>query len=297
MQLEFVPDLLREVLGARATVRATRQVVTRDDYAVLIADVGSQHVVVKLAGAAAPSWARAEEWDRLVPLTEMVRAAGVRVPEIVSVDASMQRWPVRVQVRTYLDGTTWREANLPTGNCDALFTDFGDTVARLHGIRCNAFGEFGVPSSHYVTALEQRAVHRIPNQQHVELFRALIEAHRPLLACVSEPAFTHDDLNHTNLLVENRTGAWRMVGLVELDSAWAGNPESDLARLELWRGMMAPAFWTAYLARAQVADDYQQRRGVLQLLWCLEYAQPTSDHHEVTAKVCALLGVPPVRFG
>ena len=92
-------------------------------------------------------------------------------------------------------------------------------------------------------------------------------------------------------------GNWHLAGVLDFDSAWAGNPESDLARLELWRGMMHPSFWSTYAAAHRVADSYASRRALLQLLWCLEYAHPTREHNAVTAGVCGELGIPPIVFG
>ena len=92
-------------------------------------------------------------------------------------------------------------------------------------------------------------------------------------------------------------GNWHLAGVLDFDSAWAGNPESDLARLELWRGMMHPSFWSTYAAEHRVADSYASRRALLQLLWCLEYAHPTREHNAVTAGVCGELGIPPIVFG
>jgi hypothetical protein len=60
--------------------------------------------------------------------------------------------------------------------------------------------------------------------------------------------------------------------------------------------MMHPRFWDTYAAAQRVADTYAQRRALLQLLWCLEYARPTADHHAVTAAVCDELGIAPVVF-
>jgi hypothetical protein len=61
--------------------------------------------------------------------------------------------------------------------------------------------------------------------------------------------------------------------------------------------MQHPAFWAAYTSeRGQLPPDSAARLPLLQLLWCLEYAQPTPEHHAVTDSVCAALGIAPIRF-
>jgi fructosamine-3-kinase len=87
-----------------------------------------------------------------------------------------------------------------------------------------------------------------------------------------------------------------VAALLDFDSAWASQGESDLARLELWRGMTGSEFLPAYEAIQPLKPGYRDRRPLYQLLWCLEYASPTPEHHADTATVCAELGIAPVRF-
>ena len=77
----------------------------------------------------------------------------------------------------------------------------------------------------------------------------------------------------------------------------ARSMQSDLARLAFWDGMAGTAFWAGYGVTRSPTPREAERRLVLQLLWCLEYAQPTPRHHEDTARVCAALGLPPLAFG
>ena len=113
------------------------------------------------------------------------------------------------------------------------------------------------------------------------------------------PCLSHEDLNPTNLLVaaDAATGRWRLTGLLDFDSAWVGGPESDLARISLWEGMTGAAFWAAYAPRRSPNAEARERRLILQLLWCLEYAQPTPRHQADTRAVCAALGLPALNFG
>jgi len=85
-----------------------------------------------------------------------------------------------------------------------------------------------------------------------------------------------------------------LVAILDFDSAWAGNRESDLARLELWDGMVGAGFWEAYKQRHDVSEGYHQRCLVHQLMWCLEYARTTPRHLADTQRVCAALGIAPI---
>ncbi|MGH2410114.1 MAG: fructosamine kinase family protein, partial [Chloroflexota bacterium] len=106
----------------------------------------------------------------------------------------------------------------------------------------------------------------------------------------------HEDLNPYNILVHDDAGGLPTVAVIDFDSAWAGCSESDLARLEFWRGMVGEGFWKAYRSCASVDPRYPERRPFYQLLWCLEYASATPQHLADTAAVCRSLGIPPVTF-
>ena len=50
---------------------------------------------------------------------------------------------------------------------------------------------------------------------------------------------------------------------------------------------------------AAVAAEYMMRRPLLQLLWCLEYAEhhASAEHQALTNGVCAELGLPEIQLG
>ena len=114
-------------------------------------------------------------------------------------------------------------------------------------------------SQTYLSALMARARRRIANPAHAELFSTVLQAHASDFAGITEPRLTHEDLNPSNLLVvpgENEGDDWRISAILDFESAWAGCPESDIARLELWRDMMDDGFYEGYTATQPIAADY-----------------------------------------
>ena len=103
-------------------------------------------------------------------------------------------------------------------------------------------------------------------------------------------------LESDNLLITRDHGVAHLAGVLDFGSAWFGNPESDLARLQLWDGMMHPTFWSAYGSELRDSEGYAWRRPVLQLLWCLEYASASPRHRAVTASVCHQLEIASISF-
>jgi hypothetical protein len=250
MDLSFLPDLVTEALGASQHMIAYEVTVDRPDYCVVVVQLASPgaKISIKLAGVDAPRWASAQAFLRAQLLSQLVRDQGVVVPEVLAVDTTCTRWPVRYLIATFVPGETWITTSYHFDETDrqVVFAELGSAVARIHSVEFDAFGDLDsygtIPDgSPYVDALTRRAVQRIP--KYFELFEELIYQHRDVLKEVSQPRLTHEDLNPTS-----------------------------------------------------VSPTYPSRRALLQLLWCLEYAQPTPDHNAVTACVCAELGIPPVVF-
>lgn len=298
-------DLMRQTFGPVCRIAECRAVKRETDYMVLIARLEHPdlRVVVKLAGqmAALPS-----TFDRSAAIIRLVRTH-TNVPNsgVIAVDVSYGRWPWRYLISTYQPGQTWRSVrpHLNTGELRDAYRQIGAAVATLHDIPFMQFGEvapdgsvpFGQP---YVTALSERARRRIPNRAYGERYMALLRERSYLFADVSEPRLTHEDLNPNNMLFQRNyeNNRWELSGILDYDSAWAGCHESDLARLELWRGMTDDGFWEGYKSILGVPPAYPHRRLLYQLLWCLEYNSSAPQHAADTRRICLALDVPPETF-
>jgi fructosamine-3-kinase len=206
-------------------------------------------------------------------------------------------------VTTDIPGETWSEMlpQLKGEDAHHVYRQLGRAVAELHTLRFPECGEIGVDGAvirgaPFHLALMERARQRIANARHADLFVYLLAERAALFSDITWGALCHDDLNPHNIIMRNAGGRWQLAALLDFDSAWAGSPESDIARLELWRGMAGEGFHQAYEAVHPMASLYPDRRPLYQLLWCLEYARSTPQHLADTAAVCATLGIAPVIF-
>lgn len=305
-ELAALGGLCRAVFGSACRMAESRVVQRRRDYAVVIATLTrpSLPIAIKLAGPAAPL---ACPFERTAAILRLVRARiAVPVPEPLAQDVSYREYPWRYAIMTALPGVPWqiaRQSWMATARRDA-WAELGRAATALHTIAFPVRGEIGadgavLDGAPYAAALAARASRRIADRRHSALFLGVIEERRAIFAEAPAPCLSHDDLNPTNLLLapDARTGRWRLSGLLDFDSAWAGGPESDLARLALWEGMTGEPFWSAYGGERPLRAAETERRLILQLLWCLEWAQPTARHHADTARICAALGLTPILFG
>lgn len=301
--LTALADLMRQTFGSSCRIASFQTAKRETDYMVLIARLEQPElrVVIKLAGqmAALPS-----TFDRSAAIIRLVRTH-TNVPNsgVIAADVSYGRWPWRYMISTYQPGQTWRTVR-PHLNASELrdaYRQIGQVVATLHGIPFDQFGDVApdgtVPfGQQYVPALAERARRRIPNRAYAERFIALLHERGYLFADVTDSRLTHEDLNPNNILFNNERNRWELSGILDYESAWAGCHESDLAKLELWRGMTGEGFWEGYKSLLGVPPTYPQRRLLYQLLWCLEYNRDTPQHISDTRRVCLALGIAPEMF-
>ncbi len=300
---EYLLAYLKEELGPRVELGATQVLKQRHDYVVLNAQLRhpSLQVVVKLAG---PEARGSPSFDRTAALHRLVAEhTALPMPEIIAVDSSLQRWPWRILVRTYCPGQEWATVRhvMSAEQLRDATRQIGDATGQLHSIRFGLFGELDasgklVPGTPFLPALEERSGRFVTDDQHRNLFLSVLQRHQHLFGDIREACLCHEDLHGYNILFQQERGRWRLATILDFDKAWAGHHEIDLARLELWRGMTSEEFWRAYGPAQRLEPGYLQRRPIHQLLWCLEFAQPTREHLADTQRVCAELGIPPVVF-
>ncbi|MGB8648350.1 MAG: phosphotransferase [Anaerolineae bacterium] len=257
-------------------------------------------VVVKLAGRDAPL---ACPFDRTAVLHRLVAAkTNIPMPEVLAVDVSYQTVPWRYFIKRYIPGQEWARVreHMNQEELAAAYQQIGDAVGQLHAIHFPSFGELSAEGAirndtPYMTALIERARHFIQNERLRDFFLSVLEQNAYLFSDVRQASLCHEDLHWHNILFRLEEGQWRLATILDFDKAWAGHSESDLARLEFWKGMMGKEFWWGYEKIHRIEPLYPRRRPIYQLLWCLEYAQPTAEHLADTRRVCAELGLAPIE--
>lgn len=262
----------------------------------------SIEVVVKLAGPEAPM---ASFFDRTAMLHRLVATrTTIPMPEILATNMSYQTWPWRYLIKTYIPGQEWAvvRRQMNKEELSSAYQQIGMAVAQLHTIQFPTFGELAIDGSvqgkePYLTVFAERARCSIKGAHSRDLFFSVLEKQRHLFLDVRRASLCHEDLHKYNILFQYQQGQWHLATILDFDKAWAGHHEIDLARMEFWRGMMSNEFWRPYEAICPIEPQYKLRRPIYQLLWCLEFAQPTKQHLKDTQRLCAEYGFPiPERF-
>jgi Ser/Thr protein kinase RdoA (MazF antagonist) len=298
-------DIVHDAIGARAGVNIRQWYVRDDTYVVMSMETTrpALRLVVKLE---VPGKRPNRRFDSMATIARMVRGqTAVPTFDVIAVDVTRSRWPWNVLIVTELPGVTWAQLHprLETTARASGQRQIGRAAAHIHTLAFDCFGAIepnGAVAEYggSVAALQARAAQRIRTPAHRNLMLELLESRARVFATLPGPRLAHEDMNPYNLLFEMRDGEPLLSGVLDFESAWAGVAESDLARLELWRLTRGSALRDAYAEIAAVSEQYALRRPILQLLWCLEYADDhTSARHQAdTDQVCADLGIPPIRL-
>jgi len=292
-------ELLKQTLGARVELAGWQIGNQQQDYLVLLLQLRrpSMNVVAKLAGPEAPL---AAAFERTAMLQRLVAAhTTVPMPEVLAVDTSCRDWPWRYLVMVHVPGQEWAAARgqMTSEELSDAHRQIGDAVAQLHAIHFPAFGELAPDGrvqgdEPYLAVLRDHARSIIRSAHLRELFFLALERRGSLFLDVRGASLCHEDLHMHNIIFRRDRSRWRLATILDFDKAWAGHHETDLARLELWRGMTSAEFWGAYEAICPMAPLYKERRAIYQLLWCLEYARSTAEHLADTQRLCRELGLP-----
>jgi Ser/Thr protein kinase RdoA (MazF antagonist) len=299
---QSIGDLVRHVLGSQVSGRVLEWYVRRDNYVVVAVETRrpSMRLVVKVED---PGERPNRHFDAMAAIARLVRTqTSVPTFEVVAVDVTRQRWPWEYLIVTQVSGTTWMELH-PRLQEDARRVaqyQIGRAAGQLHGLRFDAFGQIDgagsvIDGTTAVHALKRRAGQRLTNRSYLERFLDVLDERQHLFESLSTPTLCHEDLNPNNLVFEVRDGRPQLTGVLDFESAWASTGESDLARLELWWMSAGRSVREGYTSLAPLAPDYELRRPLLQLLWCLEFAQfrNTAADQAVLNQVCAELGIRP----
>jgi aminoglycoside phosphotransferase (APT) family kinase protein len=299
-----IADVVHAALGARVAVARVGWYVRGEHY--VAASVQTRSPAMRLVVKLAVDGDRpGRDFGTMAAIAGRVRAETL-VPtfDVVAVDSTQAKVPWRYLVVTELPGETWSVLYpaLDAQTRAPAQRQIGRAAAQINALSFDTFGPIGgdgrvaIRSGSAVAALARRAHERLRTPRFLDAVLELLDARGASFEGLKAARLTHEDLNPYNLLFVVRDGLLELSGVLDFESAWAGVAESDLARLELWRYTGGNAVRDGYAEITRIDTGYLQRRPVLQLLWCLEFAeaQPTAQHQADTDQVCAELGIPPI---
>ena len=189
------------------------------------------------------------------------RRTGVIAPEPVPLPDTDRQPPLEVYWKVEL--TTLADAwpVLDSGARTRALRDWGRLLRRIHRVRPRGHGALpraertaGSLEAHLAIDLGGRLLPAVRQTwpEGVEVMGALLDAVPVIAARAGEPVLLHGDPHQANILCALEGRKIRCTGVIDLEAAWGGPPEADVAVAELIHGPLfrpLPDGWTAEFRR------------------------------------------------
>lgn len=237
----------------------------------------------------------------------LARSGGVPVPELLYTGSSDELGGRPVMVLRYVPGVDAEEVvgDLDAADRNALFSDLGEAVGRLHGIGCAKFTDkIGTPEADLerwsdVVGKRARSAARRNRElgtldaPEIEAILDRLERTADNVSDVVEPVLIHHDLHLANVLL--RGG--RFAALIDFEQAKAWDPMHDFVKLGMWifdewPGGLEP-FVAAYRRRSGTLPRAEERLATclaLENFVGLAYWTETGQRHMFKAALALLRG-------
>ena len=258
-----IASLCRRGFGASVPVESVRELGGGTfNTAYLITLAGPHKVVLRVA----PPETAGRAWeDAFLIRSEHVMQPyfapiATLMPKILLIDFTHQLIDRDYMFQTFIDGERWDDAweELTAEENYILWDEFGRIMKQIHEVRGETFGlprpgfQFERWSQAVVDRLERtlRAARELSlDVANLERILEMVRAHPALLDEIQTPRLLHGDLWLFNLLIGRGENGPGIVGVLDADRAWWGDPMADwimfvLAHAEQEEGHSY--FWKAY---------------------------------------------------
>jgi len=170
---------------------------------------------------------------------------GVSAPTVLVTDDSKTLWPQNYTIMTKLDGVMLREAAdaMSAEQLCSVYREMGLMLKQVHQIRFDAFGYLGArviePKMSNTDYMQDQFDKKLDEFQRLggdpvirQAVRSYVDANTFLFGSCLSPSLCHNDFHDANVMVSRDTG--RLVGILDVENAVAGDPLLDIAKTALY---------------------------------------------------------------
>jgi aminoglycoside phosphotransferase (APT) family kinase protein len=197
------------------------------------------------------------------------RRTGVVAPEPIPLPISDLHPPLEVYWRVELTPLADVWPGLDAATRARALRDWGRLLRRVHRVKPRGHGALphaeraaGSLQAHLAADLGERLLPAVRQTWPggVDVLEALIDAVPAVASRAGAPVLLHGDPHQGNVLCRVEDTKVRCVGVIDLEAAWGGPPEADVAVAELIHGPLfdpLPDGWTAEFRHGygEVLDD------------------------------------------
>lgn len=203
-------------------------------------------VVLRIAppSTSIPYWDDVALMRREYAIQPHLASLGSLIPPVLFVDFTRQLIDRDYMLQSYCAGERWEDVIDELDEADnlSLWRQFGAILRRLHDTTGEGFG-WPAPGQWYATWVEAITVRFLQiiayleqgNQNTNSLHQvfAYLQAQPQRLAEVQRPCLLHGDLWCFNLLIDRQFTPPQIVGVIDADRAWWGDPLADMTNFLL----------------------------------------------------------------
>ena len=213
------------------------------------------------------------------------------MPKTLFLDFTHQLIDRDYMFQTFIEGERWDYVmdELTDAENEVLWNQFGNILKQIHHVHGETFGlpqpgfQFARWSETIIDSLERTFKFAKGNQikvPHLTSILKIVRAHPEQLDEIRVPCLLHGDLWSFNILISRRVDDPGIVGILDADRAWWGDPMADwtmfiLAHAEKEEGHSQ--FWQAYgqpedtpSARFR-AKVYDARYASVAFIWAIQH--------------------------
>jgi aminoglycoside phosphotransferase (APT) family kinase protein len=182
------------------------------------------------------------------------------MPKTLFVDFTHQLIDRDYMFQTYIEGERWDDIvdELSPAENDILWDQFGSLLKQIHDVRGEAFGLSlpGFQFAHWSQTVIDHMEHtlqlakdnqiEVPDLAHI---LKIVQAHPQRLDEIQVPRLLHGDLWLFNLLIKRGEDRPSIVGILDADRSWWGDPMADWTMFILTHAAKEgrhSRFWRAY---------------------------------------------------
>lgn len=173
---------------------------------------------------------------------DMIRAAGVPMPEILTLDASRTASARPFMFVKFINSVRLNDASIPLSAQPALQRELGRYTAMIHGITGSKFGwpeaDGGIRgdkswASVFIDLMEEMRTRSV-DAEIISMDESLrigdiLETNRDVFDMIREPRLVHNDIWAPNVMVHERDGEWRIAAILDADRAMFADREMEFA--------------------------------------------------------------------
>lgn len=173
---------------------------------------------------------------------DMIRAAGVPMPEILALDLSRTASTRPFMFVKFIKSVRLNDASIPQSAQPGLQRELGRYTAMIHGITGSKFGwpeaDGGIRgdeswASIFIGLMDEmrsRSVDAgvISTDESLRI-GDILEANRDVFDIIREPRLVHNDIWAPNVMVHERDGEWRIAAILDADRAMFADREMEYA--------------------------------------------------------------------